>query len=213
MSENIKKKFIDCVYHIIETEGVSAVSVRRVSREVGCNSAILYRQFQNMEHLICLASIKYLEPYLVDIATCTRKIRNPVELNYKLWESFCRYSFTNPEIFEMLFFGQFKDNLMDIMYDYFDIYQDQFSELDGFSVSFLFSSDIFERDYMFFRRGANMGYVSEAQTRNISRMEVYMYHGMLQECKENKYKGEELEQKIQEFLTYQKILAGLIKSN
>lgn len=203
---NIKKKYIDCVYELLETEGIEGISIRRVAKELNCNSASLYRYFDNVEYLICLASIKYLEPYLKDVKEYSSKIKNPLELNAKLWENYCRYSFKKPEIFEMLFFGQYKDSLMDIMYEYYDIYKDAFLELDAFSISFLFTADIFERNYVFYRRGANQGILSQELAKKLANMEVYMFHGMLCECKEKHYEGKDLENKVQEFVTYSKTL-------
>ena len=196
MSDMIKKQYNDCVYKILETEGLQAISIRRIAKEVGCNSATLYRYFNDVEQLICLTSIRYLEPYLKDIREASKTIRNPIELNQSLWKSFATYAFHRPTIFEMLFFGQYKENLMDFMYEYYDIYMDDFLDLDGFSITFLFNGSIFERNYMFYRRAVGMGYITQDAAKLISEVEVYTFHGLLMECKQNQYSTEELNQKV-----------------
>ena len=57
---------------------------------------------------------------------------------------------------------------MDIMYEYYDIYKNAFLELDAFSISFLFTADIFERNYVFCRRGTNQGILSQELAKNLA---------------------------------------------
>ena len=201
MKQDVKKQYIEWVYKLLQTEGVSGVSIRRVANEVGCNSATLYRYFNDLEHLICIASVKYLEPYIEDIKNYSSTIINPVELNLKLWERFSFYAFHNADIFETIFFGSYSTNLMELMYEYYEIYASNFSGLDGFAVSFIFNSDIFERDYMFYRRAANMGYLSPDASRLLAQTGVYMFHGLLIECRKNDYSMEELDCKASEFIS------------
>lgn len=208
MSGEIKKQYIDCVYKILETEGLQAVSIRRIAKEVGCNSATLYRYFNDVEQLICLTSIRYLDPYLEDIREASKTIRNPIELNQRLWTRLAVYAFHRPTVFEMLFFGQYKENLMDFMYEYYDIYTDGFQDLDGFSITFLFNGSIFERNYMFYRRAVGMGYLTQEAAKLISDVEVYMFHGMLLECKETQYSTAEIEQKVALFRAHMDEIIG-----
>lgn len=210
MTENIKVKYLECVYRLIEEEGMEAVSIRRVAKEMGSNSATLYRHFDSVEHLICMAAVRYLEPYLNDIKESGALAKNPLQQNFKLWEKFCTYSFEKPEIFEMLFFGQYKDNLMDIMYEYYDIYKGGFIDLDAFSITFLFTSDIFERNYMFYRRAANQGLFSMEYAQMYSDLQVYAYHGMLLECITNHYTGADTERMIRKFIDYDNKLLSMI---
>ena len=198
--QEIKKQYIECVYHLLQTEGIDNVSIRRVSKELGYNSAKLYRHFNDLEHLICLASVKYLEPYFEEIKICSKTISNPIELNLKLWQSFSKYAFHHPTIFEMIFFGNYSSNLMELMYEYYEIYSSNFLDFDGFAVSFIFNGDIFERDYMFYRRAASMGYLSAESGRLLAQVGVYMFHGILIECTKNNYSKEILDEKANLFM-------------
>ena len=66
MNTNIrrKQKFIKVTSEILQEEGREGVNIRRVASEAGCTSAVLYKHFDNLEHLIMLASIQFLEPYM-----------------------------------------------------------------------------------------------------------------------------------------------------
>lgn len=55
----IKKLFIDTTVTIIKEEGVEKVSIRKIAKITGYNSATLYTYFKNLDYLILLSSIKF----------------------------------------------------------------------------------------------------------------------------------------------------------
>lgn len=100
---NKKQQFLNVTYEILNEEGVAGVSIRRLAKEVGCTSTVIYRYFDNVEHLIIMASVRYLERYIADFKRYTKEIRNPLELNLTLWERFVTYALEKVDVFEMLF--------------------------------------------------------------------------------------------------------------
>ena len=91
---NKKQQFINCAYEILQTEGIAHLSIRRLAKEMGCTSTVLYSYFDNVEHLITIASVRYLEGYIADFKRITNENRDPLELNIKLWERFSTYALT-----------------------------------------------------------------------------------------------------------------------
>ena len=58
------KYFVDATIEIIEKEGYEAVTIRKVADIAGYNSATLYNYFDNLEHLLFFASMRYLQDYI-----------------------------------------------------------------------------------------------------------------------------------------------------
>lgn len=200
MKRNLKKEFLNLTFDILQTEGVSGVSIRRLAKEAGCTSTAIYNHFDNLEHLICVASVQLLDRYLIDFKKCTAEIHNALELNLALWNKIARYALENPDVFELLFFGQYKNNLVDIFYEYYEVFPEKFQEMDGFIVSVVFNGNLFERDVMLYKRAANQGYLPTEIIPSLAKMDVYMLHGWLLEFKGKKLTPDEIEQEASAFM-------------
>ena len=68
-----QRRFIEETYRIISTEGREALSIRRLARDMHCNSANIYRYFKDLDELVTYASLRYLTAYLGDVAVCYAK--------------------------------------------------------------------------------------------------------------------------------------------
>lgn len=196
---NKKQQFLNATYEILNKEGVLGVSIRRLAKEVGCTSTVIYRYFDNVEHLITMASVRYLEGYIADFKRYTKEIRDPLELNLMLWERFVSYALENVDVFEMLFFGTYKESLVDIIYEYYELFSEKFENMDGLIVSVVFNGNLRERDYIMYRRAASMGYMELDAAEKLSYMDVYMFHGLLMEYKFQKLGKEEIETNAKKF--------------
>ena len=196
---NKKQQFLNVTYDILNTEGVLGVSIRRLAKEVGCTSTVIYRYFDNVEHLITMASVRYLEGYIADFKRYTKEIRDPLELNLMLWERFVFYALENVDVFEMLFFGKYKESLVDIIYEYYELFSEKFENMDGLLVSVVFNGNLRERAYIMYRRAASMGYIALDTAEKLSYMDVYMFHGLLMEYKFQKLGKEEIETNAKKF--------------
>ena len=47
-----QRRFIEETYRIISTEGREALSIRRLARDMHCNSANIYRYFKDLDELV-----------------------------------------------------------------------------------------------------------------------------------------------------------------
>ena len=53
-------RFINAAAEIMEEEGVESLTLRKVSGRAGYNSATLYNYFNDLEHLVACASVRWL---------------------------------------------------------------------------------------------------------------------------------------------------------
>lgn len=59
-----RKDYVVMARRIIRTEGVGAVSIRRLATELGCSSASMYRYFKNLDELLFYAQLDALNGYI-----------------------------------------------------------------------------------------------------------------------------------------------------
>ena len=89
--------FIDAAKQILEEEGIEAVTARKVADIAGYNSATIYNYFENLDHLMFFASMKYLKDYVLDLPEFIKNATDPVDRYIKIWECFSAHSFKNPK--------------------------------------------------------------------------------------------------------------------
>lgn len=183
MSVDKRKRFVERTYEIIETEGMDAVKIRRLANDLGCTSTMVYRYFEDLDHLITLACMNYLKLYINDFRMLTKDPlmeKDPYALNLKMWDCLAGYAFANISVYEKLLFGKYNDSLGDIIFEYYQMFMEEEKiDFDGYSVSILFNDDMVQRDYVLLRRAASMGIISGEDSMRISEMEVYIFHGIM----------------------------------
>lgn len=189
MSLEKKKQFVMKTYEILKEEGTEGVKIRRIGKEMNCTSTVVYRYFDNVDHLIALASIRFLNDYINDFKNMVNDPRiftDPYSLNLEMWECLADYAFQNIPIYENLFFGSCRDSLSEVMFEYYQLFLDEYrQDFDGYSTSILFTGDIFQRDYVLLRRAVAIGRLTDKEALTLSRVECHVFHGVLLKYMEN----------------------------
>lgn len=174
--------FATAAIEIIDEEGLSALTIRKVADKAGYNSATLYHYFSSLNHLTLFASVHYLKDYAMDLARELPKTLSPIEAYLKVWECFCRRSYEQPAVYEMLFFYAYKElNLNEVFETYYEVFpgeiNDDILEYSGM----LTESNIFSREFIALTKVLkSMGtQLPEEQTKRICEMNILIYRGML----------------------------------
>lgn len=129
-NKDIRKKrtlayFIEAAQKIIAEEGEGKLTIRKVASLAGYNSATLYNYFDDLDHLILYASLKYLNLYNIDVAKRTRDDMSARERLAAMWESFCRMSFEYPGAFAHIFFDKHSKDLQSICRQYYELFPEE----------------------------------------------------------------------------------------
>lgn len=181
MNTNINRKrdYVQITSQIIEKEGIEAVNIRKIARKAGCTSAVLYKHFENLEHLIVLASVHFLEPYITEFQIVNKRSDiSSIQMDLYLWKIFIREAFQNKIYYEKMFFGPDREMLEDYVYEYYTLFPDRAKEFDGFSASIIFSSNLTEREYLRLRRASHEGLITPDHAWLLSRLAVAVFNGM-----------------------------------
>ena len=114
--------FLQAAIEIINQEGIEQVSIRKVAKTAGFNSATIYLYFQDADELITMASIGYLEEYCRLLSETPQQNKSPYEVYLYTWTLFCRYAFTHPHVFYRLFYHPHRKPLNHSLQIYYEIF-------------------------------------------------------------------------------------------
>lgn len=118
----IQKYFISAAKELLDAEGLSAITIRRVSSIAGYNSATLYNYFDDLNHLSFLACMEELENYNQILSERLRGINDPLEHCLTTADCFAEFSYKSPEIFWQLFYGCPEDRREAYVREYYELF-------------------------------------------------------------------------------------------
>lgn len=183
MSLERKRQFVEIAYNILKEEGPEGIKIRRLANEMDCTSTVIYRYFDNVEHLIALASVRFFKDYLFewkDMVNDPQILTDPYGLNLKMWDCLAGYAFKHIPIYENLFFGKYQQVLGDVIFEYYKLLPEDFKQdFDGYSSSILFVDDLFQRDFVLLRKAAALGTITTQDAEVLSQIECHVFHGIL----------------------------------
>lgn len=178
--ENTKRKFITEAYKMIQECGLEKITVRDLAKRVGVSSAALYKHFPDLEYVLVLASISFLDGYVKEIKDITLNNENPAEADILAWKCFNKYVFQNPPIFLNLFWGKYNRELDYALQEYFELYPlEAASRAVAMLCCPLFVGDLEERDYMWMRRAAAKGLINYDDAGYISKVNCIIVKQLL----------------------------------
>lgn len=174
-----KIRYIEITSEILQQEGIESVTIRKVAERAGCTSAVLYKHFENKEPLIMLASVRFLEPYIIEfIKLSSREDLSSIQIDLLLWKCFIDEAFRNKPYYELMFFSDHRDMLEDCVYEYYQMFPEVQRRFDGFSASIIFSNNLQERELLRLRRAAHAGVLSLEDAALLSRLTVAVFNGI-----------------------------------
>lgn len=183
MSQEKKRAFVEITYNILKEEGPEGIKIRRLANELNCTSTVIYRYFNNLDHLIALASIRFFNEYIIDFRNMVSDpqiLTDPYGLNLKMWDCLARHAFKNIPVYENLFFGKYQHSLGEVIFEYYQLFLDDTKQdFDGYSTSILFNDDLFQRDFVLLRRAAALGTISIKDAEFLSQVECHIFRGVL----------------------------------
>jgi len=178
-----KQRFVEAAYHIIAEEGFESATARAIAQRVGCTATTLYRHFDNMDYLVMLASIRFLDRYAEDLVEIARKEKDPVAMEIKAWRAFNQYAFANPPVFLHIFWGPCSSSFEDAVVEYSQLFPEQPGNHDetfyGYYFTAIFTGSMAEREFVWLRRAAALGELDLEDARYISIVNNNLVRGLL----------------------------------
>ncbi|WP_161845884.1 TetR/AcrR family transcriptional regulator [Pseudoflavonifractor sp. 524-17] len=171
--------FINAASEIIESEGTDALTLRRVAKKAGYNSATLYNYFKDLDHLAVYASMKYFEDYNRNLARYLAGEKDDFQRFLFMWRFFCASAFRHPHAYYNLFYGKYSGELTDITRDYYQVFPEELGEMDGSTLELLTCGSLAERSWGLLRPVLAKGTLSPDEQGAVNEIILYCFKELL----------------------------------
>ncbi len=202
--DSVKKRYIDAAIAVMEKEGLSAVTARRVSGMVGMNPANIYRHFADLNELRMFASLSILKEYLLAMRAHFSKTQDSYENLIQSWEIFCENAFQNILVFDQMFFGVNRDRLPEIAKEYYELYPEQLEGFDGSWKDVVTSGSFEERCRIALQQCCKAGYFRQDDLETMIEVPRYLFMGYLHEAILSPDDTQKMQRLSQECMNYLK---------
>lgn len=181
--------FIDAADKIIKEEGINKITIRKVADKAGYNSATIYNYFENLDHLMLFAAMRYIKDYSLALPEYLKDAKNALDKFFKVWECFCHFSFKDPEIYYAIFFANLDKDLKEYIIDYYKLFpeelgvqlkENQLEETQLKSIStMLLRHNIYERGMATINECVKEGFIRAEDSETLNEMGTLLYEGIL----------------------------------
>ena len=171
--------FIDAAAKILKEEGKDAITIRKVASAAGYNSATLYNYFENLDHLVFFAAMRFIKEYAHSLHNYVKDSYNALEKFIAIWECFCYYSFGQPEIYYAIFFAKLNNSLNDYTQEYYKLFPEDLGNQPKDISTMLLKHDIYKRDLVIIETCVKEGFFREKDKDEINEMTLLIYQGIL----------------------------------
>lgn len=172
--------FINATSEIIDEKGIENVTIREIADKAGYNSATIYNYFQEVSHLVFFAALKHVNRFVEALPEQMEKGDNPLDQYLLSWESFCKHSFNEPDIYYAIFLEDLGEKPEELLQYYYDIYQSGlFGEVTE-DIRILITEYNFSiRSRIALENSVEEGILTEAEASVINERTVLIWQGML----------------------------------
>lgn len=171
--------FIDAADKIIEEEGIGKITTRKVADYAGYNSATLYNYFENLDHLVFFAAMRYIKDYALALPDYIKGSRNALDKFLKIWECFCYYSYKNPEIYYAIFFAKLDNDLEEYITDYYKLFPEELGNPQEGLSTMLLKHNIYERGETSLDDCVKEGYIRQEDKSELNEFTFLIYESIL----------------------------------
>lgn len=178
--QRVMKYFIDAAHEIIEKEGIENVTIRKAADLAGYNSATLYNYFDNLDHLILFASMKYLKEYSSLISYYIKNEDDKLKQYFSIWECFCTCAFKYPKIYNLIFFSDIDKKINNFLEEYYTIFPDELVNSTSTDIGkMLLEKSIDKRNLFLLEDCVASGVLAESNIAMLNSVTILTFQSML----------------------------------
>lgn len=171
--------FLKTARNIIDNEDIEAITIRKVADLAGYNSATLYLYFADLDELVTLSLVGYLEDYSSMIVSSVDQMQTALTSYLYSWKVFCRFATIRPHMFWRLFFMPHNKPLAEIVERYYEIYPRRQERLTESVCAMLVQGDLLQRNMAVLRPLVPEGLVEERNLELINVLTVNYFRSLL----------------------------------
>lgn len=163
-------------------EGMQGITLRKVADGAGYNNATLYNYFEDLDHVVLYASLKYLSLYNEAVARQLSNCHNAKERFYTMWDTFCEISFAHPDAFHQIFFNKHSVSLEKICEEYYQLFPEELPPAEDALYPILSDYQLDNRNLLPLRELLLEEHQSLDEIDTISELILSAYHQLLHSC-------------------------------
>ena len=114
-----RRDYIAKANEIIHQEGIGAVTIRRIAKEMDCSTASLYRYFDSRDELLYYAELGELNYYIQRLNAAEKHWKNVWDIYVGVWYCYSMEAFRKPEAYNLLFFENNNNKLRVSIREYY----------------------------------------------------------------------------------------------
>lgn len=184
----------------MQSEGIGAVSIRRIAKELGCSSASLYRYFDGLPELLYFAELRMLRDYIRRMNEMAPRWKNVWEVYVGVWECFSQEAFAHPHAYNRLFFDYPVDKLKSSIKEYYQMFPEDIMETNQIFDDMLKISNFMLRDFEMCKRCVKENAISYDNAVQLNRMACMMYKGYLKTALDEELTQAQIQDNIKSFI-------------
>ena len=147
-----RRDYIAKANEIIHSEGIEAVTIRRIAREMGCSTASLYRYFDNRDELLYYAELGEMNDYIRRLNAAEKNWRNVWDIYVGVWYCYSMEAFRKPEAYNLLFFENNNNKLRVSIREYYRMFPENLQLSNRVFHDMLQTPDFMGRDFEMCRK-------------------------------------------------------------
>ena len=182
MSNTKKRDLVDAAYELLKTTSPKDITARLIADKAGCTNPIIYYYFDNLDHLLLLASARFYEEYLTEVnSIISDENVSPYDLHMQAWRVFAKIAFSQVEIYDMLFWGKFRCKAGEGLAEYYQLFPERHPNLGGSYSMVFFMDDVVERTYLVLKMAASEGEFPSEGLHMFAEIQCAMFRSVLLE--------------------------------
>lgn len=177
-----QRRFVETAGRILESEGMEAVTTRKIGKELHCNSANTYYYFKDLDELIVYAAMGIFTDYLRDISRCYQGAEHALDAFHKAWECLIERSVSMPQLYEKILYGKYSDDLGKICAAYYRLFPEKYHLLEP-AIAQVITEEEFggRKNHLILGACAEEGWFTGEDAKILGEITKWLHLGLLQE--------------------------------
>lgn len=195
-----RREYIAKANEIIRQEGIGAVTIRRMAKEMGCSTASLYRYFDSLEELIYYAELGEMNDYIKSLNDAEKNWKSVWDIYVGVWYCYSMEAFRKPEAYNLLFFANNNNKLRVSIREYYKMFPENLKLSNRVFHEMLQTPDFMGRDFEMCRKCIRSNAIGYDNAVALNRMVCLLFKGYFKTVCDEGIKEEEISRRVRQFI-------------
>lgn len=195
-----RKDYVVMASRIIKSEGVGAISIRRIATALGCSSASMYRYFKNLDELLFYAQLDALNEYILELSNREKEWKGIWDMYFGIWRAYATEAFKKPEAFECIFYRNINKDLGEALREYYEMFPEAIVRVSPLIKEMLEIPGYYDRDYLICRRLVEEKEIAEENARKLNHVLCTLFLGYFKFVQENAVERDKIQELVEQYI-------------